>query len=66
MDITEYYRMELQLNINLMCHRTFCLIKAARPKICKKSVFVILLYLVLPYGGTISTKFNVVYNDVSG
>ena len=27
----------------IICHRTFCLIKAAWPKICKKSVFVILL-----------------------
>ena len=33
--------------------------KAAWPKICKKSVFVfILLYLLLPYGGTFSTIFG--------
>ena len=30
------------LNISaLLCHRWFCLIKAALPKICKKSIFVI-------------------------
>ena len=28
------------------------------PKICKKSVFLIILYLLLPYGGTISTIFQ--------
>ena len=38
----------------VLCHRTFCLIKAAWPKICKRSFCVILLYLLLPYGGTIS------------
>ena len=41
----------------VLCHRTFCLIKAVLPKMCKKSVFFILLYLLLPYGGTISTIF---------
>ena len=37
----------------------FCLIKAAWPTICKRSVFVTLLYPLLPYGGTISTKSNI-------
>ena len=33
----------------------FLLDKGRWPKTCKKSVFVILIYLLLPYGGTIST-----------
>ena len=36
----------------------FAWFSAAWPKICKKSVFAILLYLLLPYGGTISTIFS--------
>ena len=53
----EAFASERWISCKLYCHRTFCLIKAAWPKICKKSVFVILLYLLLPYGGTISTMF---------
>ena len=54
----------LSSKVRWLCHRTFCLIKAAWPKICKKSVFVILLYLLLPYGGTISTikEKKVIFN----
>ena len=44
----------------VLCHRTFCLIKAAWPKFCKKSVFVILSYLLLSYGGTISTILHII------
>ena len=48
-------------NLYNYCHGTFCLIKAAGPKICQKSVFVFLFYILLPYSGNIWTIYVLEY-----